>query len=245
MKIQAYIESGIIESYVFGLASEREAAEVERLMRECPEVARAVTKCTSDMERLLARYAVEPPAEVREKLYDWIANHRPPPPHTELTFIHLGDRKPCCFWGRYGIWLLAFIAAVVCIFCVWFSLRQRSPHMWAAAMQQPVIKETTAGGVPLTLYWDRQTGELFIHTDTPLSAPQGMQYRLWALVDGKPVSAGMLEECRGLCRFKKIGGADAFCITLERAGDSLQYPTSPLWYAPSGERYIMTGNREP
>jgi len=51
-------------------------------------------------------------------------------------------------------------------------------------------------------------------------APSGKQYQLWALVDGKPVDAGMIGDCNGLCRLKNIPRAQAFAITLEREGGS-------------------------
>ena len=55
----------------------------------------------------------------------------------------------------------------------------------------------------------------------------GQQYQLWAIVDGKPVDAGMVEIDPGkaLHRMKNIPKAEAFAITLEKAGGS---PTPTL-----------------
>jgi hypothetical protein len=40
--IKAYIESGVIESYVLGMADAQEAAELEQLSRQYPEIRKAI-----------------------------------------------------------------------------------------------------------------------------------------------------------------------------------------------------------
>ncbi len=44
--------------------------------------------------------------------------------------------------------------------------------------------------------------------------------QLWAIVEGKPVDAGMIDACSGLCKMKNISNASAFAITLEKRGGS-------------------------
>ena len=57
-------------------------------------------------------------------------------------------------------------------------------------------------------------------------APSDKQYQLWAIVDGKPVDAGIIGDCNGgLCKLKNIPKASAFAITLEKKGGS---PTPTL-----------------
>jgi anti-sigma-K factor RskA len=59
--------------------------------------------------------------------------------------------------------------------------------------------------------------------------PPGKQYQLWAIVDGKPVDAGMVGDCEGLCKMKVINRAEAFAITLEKEGGS-SAPTLTAMY---------------
>jgi len=40
------------------------------------------------------------------------------------------------------------------------------------------------------------------------------------MVDGKPVDAGVIGNCEGLCKLKNIPSAQAFAVTLEKAGGS-------------------------
>jgi anti-sigma-K factor RskA len=50
--------------------------------------------------------------------------------------------------------------------------------------------------------------------------PKGMQYQLWAIVDGKPVSEGMITMTNGLHKMKDVADATAFAVTLEKEGGS-------------------------
>lgn len=76
------------------------------------------------------------------------------------------------------------------------------------------------------IYWNensRQTYLSFVNLPAP---PAGKQYQLWAIVDGKPVDAGVFDlegTVAQLQKMKEIGNAQAFAVTLEIAGGS----TSP------------------
>lgn len=72
------------------------------------------------------------------------------------------------------------------------------------------------------LYWDGATGDVFVDLSNMPQAPAGKQYQLWAIVDGKPVDAGMYDTATGLTihRMKTIAKAEMFAITIENAGGS-------------------------
>jgi len=78
--------------------------------------------------------------------------------------------------------------------------------------------------------WSPQDKKVYIEIDKLPAPPQGMQYQLWAIVDGKPVSEGMLAMGTGLHHMEDVGNAQAFAVTLEREGGS---PT------PKGDMYVM------
>ena len=64
--------------------------------------------------------------------------------------------------------------------------------------------------------------------------PVGMQYQLWAIIDGKPVDAGMiLSNSSGdkyhIQKMKSFGKAEAFAITLETQGGNAT-PTMDKMY---------------
>src|SRR5476651_2006827 len=69
MDIQAYIESGVIESYVLGMADTREAAELEQLSRQHPEIRKAIDAFERALEKTALANAMPPPAHVKEQLF--------------------------------------------------------------------------------------------------------------------------------------------------------------------------------
>ena len=73
------------------------------------------------------------------------------------------------------------------------------------------------------IYWMKNTGEVYVDPTNLPSVPEGKQYQLWAIVDGKPVDAGMISTEKGIYHIQKMksfGSAQAFAITLEKAGGS-------------------------
>jgi len=72
-----------------------------------------------------------------------------------------------------------------------------------------------------TVFWDSKSKDVYLLPNKLPQAADGKQYQLWAIVDGKPVDAGVMDACTGLCKMKNISGtAVAFAITLEKKGGS-------------------------
>ena len=74
MDVQAYIESGVIESYVLGMTDTHESAQLEQLMNQYPEIKQAVTAFEASLERSALSNAVAPKTEVKEKLFAQLKN---------------------------------------------------------------------------------------------------------------------------------------------------------------------------
>jgi hypothetical protein len=73
------------------------------------------------------------------------------------------------------------------------------------------------------IFWLKNTGQVYVDPSNLPKAPEGMQYQLWGMVDGKPVSGGMIQTSKGVYhiqQMKSFGNVDAFAITLEKAGGS-------------------------
>lgn len=71
-----------------------------------------------------------------------------------------------------------------------------------------------------TVYWDSRSKDVYLLPNKLPQIQSNKQYQLWAMVDGKPVDAGMISDCTGLCKLKNIPRAEAFAITLETMGGS-------------------------
>jgi hypothetical protein len=93
--------------------------------------------------------------------------------------------------------------------------------------QQVVLKGTPTAPPNSTakIFWIRNTGDVYVEASGLPEAPQGSQYQLWAIIDGKPVDAGMIiynkkGQKYNIQKMKTFGKAQAFAITLEKEGGS-------------------------
>ena len=83
-----------------------------------------------------------------------------------------------------------------------------------------------------TILWNTQDKTVFINVASLPLAPEGKQYQLWALVDGKPVDAGVFIVGVGnkfIQKMKDMPDAQAFAVTLEKSGGSAT-PTMEAMY---------------
>ncbi|SEK91568.1 Anti-sigma-K factor rskA [Olivibacter domesticus] len=85
-----------------------------------------------------------------------------------------------------------------------------------------------AGHEELTaaLYWDGATKEVYLLPNKLKILPKGKQYQLWAIVNGKPVSAGVFNQAslEAMQQMKTIQKAEMFAITIEKEG-GVETPT--------------------
>ncbi len=94
------------------------------------------------------------------------------------------------------------------------------------------INLTNVDGKPdalVQLFWSKSTHYVYTSDISLPKPPEGKQYQLWAIVDGKPVSAGMLTAKNTPEQMSAFVKADAFAITLEKAGGS-ETPTLSEMY---------------
>jgi anti-sigma-K factor RskA len=74
------------------------------------------------------------------------------------------------------------------------------------------------------VYWDKDRKAVHLDVLQLAQAPGGKQYQLWAIVDGQPVDAGVFtigDDAPAVQAMKGIGNAQAFAVTLEPEGGSV------------------------
>jgi hypothetical protein len=97
-------------------------------------------------------------------------------------------------------------------------------------MQNPLMAVVKMPGVPkspapsslATVYWNTQSKDVYLLVNKLPVPVANKQYQLWAIVDGKPVDAGVFDMAEGVSfvKLKTIPKAEAFAITLEKKGGS-------------------------
>lgn len=252
MDIKAYIESGVIESYVLGIAESQEAAELEHMVRQYPSVSEAIAGFEASLERSAMSGAIKPPARIKEQLLTSLADDfSKTGSGSPAVVIPMAQRsRMASYVAAASIILLLISAALNVYFYDKFqstssayqalliqknSLLAENQNSQARAldlyqsmqmMSDPAVTKVSMPGIKgkennlVTVFWDTRSKDVYLLANKLPQAATGKQYQLWAIVDGKPVDAGMLGTCASLCKMKNIPKASMFAITLEQAGGS-------------------------
>lgn len=85
MKINEYIESGVLEAYVLGSASETEILELLELKTKHPEIGDALYELEADLERIAEHMAITPPPYIWDQIEDNIKELSTRPKTQRLT----------------------------------------------------------------------------------------------------------------------------------------------------------------
>ncbi|MBC7389934.1 MAG: anti-sigma factor [Opitutaceae bacterium] len=106
-----------------------------------------------------------------------------------------------------------------------------------AAINDSSLKMITLKALPgrpavfAKILWSKSKHQVLLSSLSLPKAPEGKQYQLWAIVDGKPVDAGVIstKDTQQLSRMKDISNPSAFAVTLEKSGGS-EVPTMEEMY---------------
>ncbi|WP_439504614.1 anti-sigma factor [Sediminibacterium sp.] len=272
MNTQEYIQNGIIESYVLGMASSAEAAELEQLCLRYPEIKQALTDFELALEAKALSNAVAPPPQLKQQIFSALQSEFvdeknnnaenskaliTPLNETPVVKINQTSRFLAAasiillvisggmniyFYSKFKETTLQYQALVLekntlqannqimqtKSLDLYNSMQMMtSPHMLKVSMPGIAGKEANYA----TVFWDMDTKDVYILPNKlPLPA-NGKQYQLWAIVDGKPVDAGVINDCAGLCKMKNIPSASMFAITLEKSGGSATPTLSEMYVA--------------
>jgi anti-sigma-K factor RskA len=255
VNVQDYILSGIVESYVLGLSSPEESTEFERMCAAHHEVMAARKTFEIQLENGLQEQKVEPPRELKSRIFSEIGRQKSPvtqtPPAKPSLVPRIGFAKyvaAASFILLAGSVLLNFyllsqykktiakneelIAAQTQIANTNKVLQTKMLNYENAIslMQNPLMTVVKMPGVRkspepsslATIYWNTQSRDVYLLINKLPIPVSGKQYQLWAIVDGKPVDAGIIDMAAGISfvKLKNIPKAEAFAITLEKKGGS-------------------------
>jgi anti-sigma-K factor RskA len=243
VNIREYISSGIVESYVLGLAAAEERVEFEQLCSQYPELMEARTAFEKALEKQAMENAIEPPAFIKQRVLDQIrVDHEKQP----ATVRNLS-------WLKYA----AAASVLLLLGSLWMniSLYQKNKSLkkeYAGSqvkmmdmkkdmevIQSPNIKMASMKGMPVspssfaTVYWDTSSHDVYLVANNLPVPASDKQYQLWAIFNGKPVDLGVFDVKKEklLIQAKNAQGAEAFAITLEKKGGSPD--------GPKGDMYVM------
>lgn len=263
MNTQEYIASGIVESYVLGLASADERLSFEQACEQYPAVRQAREAFEQALEEQALAAAVTPPPFTKEKIMTALQAETGSPdldgfsasnqqaivrdlssqPSRRSTFRWLAAASVVLLVGSTALNFLLYnkyraasgqlnellasnqqmASANKVMQTRLDEYTQSINHLKDSNMAVIAMKGQAIAPQSLsTIYWDRQTKDVFLLVNALPMPAEGKQYQLWAIVDNKPVDAGLLDmsQANALVKMKNIPRAQAFAITLEKKGGS-------------------------
>jgi len=248
MDIKAYIETGVLESYALGICSEEESREVETLCAQYPQLKTELDQINEAINSYASAYSKTPQTFVKQKIFDEIDQLEG---NQEKIVKISANKYRYAVAASLVLFALSFVANIIIynkyryineqVIALNAEKTQLAENMKThqvklegmtkdmAILTNPMVQKVMMKGVPkspesLTMvYWNKASKEVFIEIKKLPVPEQGKQYQLWAIVDGKPVDAGMITLSSGdssLHKMKSFDTAQAFAVTLEKEGGS-------------------------
>jgi anti-sigma-K factor RskA len=239
VNLKEYIASGIIESYVMGLASEAERAEFEQMCAQYPELVAERRKFEESLEAYASEQAIRPPLEVKAKV---------------LKAINTMENSK----SPRSIGLLRFVAAAAVILLVgmvvlYYQANQQNKDLAntnkslaerldkSEATLNKLMGEISRPGTTVVnmvgtkispsssadVYWDSTNSSVYLVVKNMPQLPSDKQYQLWALIDNKQKNLGVFDatDTKIILKMDSTKKAQAFAITIEKKGGN---PTPTL-----------------
>ena len=247
MTSKEYIESGILELYVFGKLSEAENDEVQQMMADYPAVRQEVVAIEDAIVNLSQSVAPRLSATNYEKIRNQILEKR-----------KVIDIKPKSGWSSYIGWAAA--AVLVVGFGLQFNKLNNSNQVIdklgaeKSVMQESIVdlelkkkeaetvlaivRDNNNQAVALAgqavapesyakAYYNKVTKEVYVDVAGLPTPPKGKVYQVWALKLSPltPTSIGVLDNFTAdnskIFKVDNAQDAEAFGITLEPTGGSV------------------------
>lgn len=255
MEAREYIESGILELYVFGILNEAETEEVGNMATRHPEIKEEILS----IEKAVISLSFSMSPYLSAANYDRIRTQLLEKHNITEGVVEMKPRNTVALF-------IGWAAAVVLMIGVGYQYTQldqaKEQIVTTESEKTAIEKELNAleidkqktesvlaiirddnntvvalGGQAVSpdskakVYWNKNTQSVYVDARGLPEPPEGMVYQVWALKLNPltPTSIGLLDDFKSndarLFAVSNTGEAEAFGITLEPAGGS---PTPTL-----------------
>jgi anti-sigma-K factor RskA len=232
-----------------GELSAQESAEVEAHLLRYPELRAELEKIEEAQEGLLTRAAIKPQASVKTNLFKSLDNKDEKKASTLIALegrntrfwkyavaasITLALATSYLAYDYRGKWqqsersLDELIAQNQHFAQDYNTVNERLGKLESdlKISNDPSFKRVVLSGTAnapeatASVFWNPQTREVYLSIQNLKAIAQENQFQLWAIVDGKPVDAGVFDagDASGFLAMNTIEGATAFAITIEPRG---------------------------
>jgi len=257
-----YISSGVLESYVLDQLTDQEREDVRLMASKYPEIQAELTAIENTLEQYAINSAKEPPAYLKDKIAAQLQFNETD--ETAANVVLSKRVIPMYWLVAASVALLISIGYNFFLsdeltdvknelvtsevdkqyFASQLEMQKTAyneakQHLAIVAQNgnKTVILKGIEGVAPnaiASIYWNQSTKEVYLNISEIPAPPADKQYQLWALVNGKPVDAGIFDLADNtnttvLQKMKPIADAQAFAITLEKKGGT-KVPTLNAMY---------------
>ncbi len=252
MSINDIISSGLLESYVLGTTSADESAMIRSLCKEHPELLKEIESIEEALIKYASKNSKPFDGRLKETISSKLQfNHSPNTGKIiplqaavpSLKVYKIGIAAGVLLLIGSGVYIInlhqqleklhgeiAELSATRNFLADELKVQQTSltvANERFHILSNPKVKTIALNGMnslankAALVHWNTETNELYFNASS-LPAPTNKQYQLWAIVDGKPVDAGVidLQNSTAFQKMKQVSGAKAFAVTIESIGGS-------------------------
>lgn len=254
------ISSGLLELYLMGLTTSDETEQVENLLVNNPDLRYELDQIQNALEGYAQANAIKPDENIKQKIFAQIKSGESLPVKKLAFTSGKVLRLPSFMKYAIAASIILLIGSIV-LNIVMYDKYHTADNQLGLAKEEINTLQTNNSDLsremnvyqskysePISLHglapapnanakviWMKNSGEVYLDPSNLPETPAGKQYQLWAIVDGKPVSAGMVVlthdgKTAHVQKMKTIGKVQAFAVTLEDEKDN---PT------PKGPMYAM------
>lgn len=249
MDIEEYIESGILELYVYGALTATENEEVSAFLKQHPEVQKEVEEIEEALIQLAAGTASYNPSALYQAIKLKLGT-----PNKEVKTLKPTQKTPLIVW----LSLAASFALLIGLFTLFSKNKElkeqlevveaardaaendvqfaqnelESTQEMLSLLRSKDLKKVLLSGQQVApeayanVYWDQEDNLTYIDAMGLPEPPEGKVYQVWSLKLNPltPSSIGLLEDFKSdedkIFKLENTNSSEAFGITLEPAGGS-------------------------
>ncbi|MFK7953954.1 MAG: anti-sigma factor, partial [Ekhidna sp.] len=251
MSLEEYISSGILESYVLDQLTIAERTEVEEMAKNHLEVREEIEFIELSIETIAFKSAVKPAEHLKAGILDRIQEVETEKPTVSINrnqsaslfnyaaaasiVVALGSSILAFnYWNKWKgaeNRLSDLIAQNEQFAENYNTVNQQLDNLEnaVAVLDDSAYTRVVMNGTDnspdsrATIYWNKSTQDVYLSIKGLKELSEDQQYQLWAIIDGKPVDAGVFDPVNSsmLVQMKSTNtNAVAFAVTIEPRGGS-------------------------
>jgi len=232
-----------------GELSVQERDEVEKNLAQYPELRIELRRIEEVQERFLKHAAIKPRTDVKIRLFETIDRHTPTAKTVSMAAeastagfwkyaaaasIAVALVSSYMAFDYHRKWehsensLSELIAQNRRVAQDYNTVNQRLDKIESdlKVIDNPAFTRVVMKGTPNApqatayVYWNETSKEVYMSIQNMKQLSKDNQYQLWAIIDGKPVDAGVFDgDLAGLLKMKEVTkGAATFAVTVEPRG---------------------------